>query len=188
MDKWFEFGGVRGLIGAVIGALQAAILAKVAVPSLSLGAQSLIFGCDSTLMNVNSTAVSSFASIVSSQTASSPAILVAIILGAIFTFVISGFIYWLGAKIVEYAGLDVEGVWKAIASGVIGSLVIGIPVIVLIYSAFTTSMLTLPGAEYFAQAFFASMIASIPLYIIAEAGYAAITWAIYKQLGWATPA
>jgi len=183
MDKWFEFGGVRGLIGVVIAALQALILARAAYPSLSLGAQSLILGEGFANINVTTPSVTS---LIANQT-TSIAMLVAILLGVIFTFVVSGFIYWIGARIVEYAGWDVRDVWKAIASGVIGSLVVGIPIIVIVYSAFMTSVLTLPGAEYFTQAFFASLIASIPLYIIAEVGFATITWVVYKQMGWVTP-
>jgi len=187
MDKWFEFGGVRGLIGAAIGVLQALIVAKVTVPTLSLGAQSLIFGADTGMMKVNATIIPSLAS----ETATQPygvALIIAIILGAFFTFVISGFIYWLGARIVESARWRVEGVWKAIASGIVGSLVIGIPVICLLYGAVMSSVVTIPGAEYVTQAFFATLIASIPVYVIAEAGFAAITWYIYNKMGWATPA
>jgi len=187
MDKWFEFGGVRGLIGAGISALQALILARIAMPTLSLGAQSLLFGADSTIMSVNGTAVASFASITAAQP-SGAAIAIAIILGAIFAFVISGFIYWLGSKVVEYAGWNVSGVWKAMVSGIVGSLIVGIPVIALLYGATMSSMIMIPGAELFTQMFFATLVVSIPLYIIAEAGFAAITWAFYKWLGWATPA
>jgi len=173
MSKWFEFGGVRGLIGLAVGLIQAALLSCIEVPALEPGVQSMIFGTNSNYLN---------ASMVGFIQPTQPQLsVIGILLAIPVVFVASGFAYWLGAKILEKTEVRVGGVWKAIASGLIGGLVLGVILILLVYVCMSSLM------PEFASVLLFAMLASMPTLAIAEVGYAAVTWWIYRQSGWKLP-
>ena len=175
MDKWFEFGGVRGLVGLAVGLIQAMLLKCIEIPALEPGVQSMIFGTNTSVQYVN-------ASVMGFIQPTQPQLSVLGILLAIpVVFVISGFAYWLGAKILEKTEVRVGGVWKAIASGLTGGLVLGVILILLVYLFLSSLMPTI------ASVILLAMLASMPTLAIAEVGYAAVTWWIYRQSGWKLP-
>ena len=175
MDKWFEFGGVRGLVGLAVGLIQAMLLKCIEIPALEPGVQSMIFGTNASVQYVN-------ASVMGFIQPTQPQLSVLGILLAIpVVFVISGFAYWLGAKILEKTEVRVGGVWKAIASGLTGGLVLGVILILLVYLFLSSLMPTI------ASVILLAMLASMPTLAIAEIGYAAVTWWIYRQSGWKLP-
>jgi len=177
MDKWFEFGGVRGLIGFAVGLIQVALLRCVEVPALGPGVQSIIFGMNNGNY-VNASAMTSFVQ------PTQPLSVFGILLALPVVFVVSGFMYWLGAKILEKTEVKVGGVWKAIASGLTGGLVLGVILILLVCCL--SSLMPVFGGVLMPVLFFA-MLASMPVLAIAEIGYAVVTWWIYKQSGWELP-
>jgi len=176
MDKWFEFGGVRGLVGLAVGLIQAALLRCIEVPALEPGVQSMIFGTNGNIY-VNASAMTGLI-----QPTQPHLSILGILLAIPVVFVVSGFAYWLGAKILEKTEVKVERVWKAIASGLIGGLVLGVILILLVYVCLSSLM-----PEFFASVLLFAMLASMPALAIAEVGYAAVTWWIYRQSGWELP-
>jgi len=175
MDKWFEFGGARGLLGLAVGLIQMMLLKCIEVPALEPGVQSMVFGTDS-YTYVNASAVFSLV-----QPTQPHLSILSILLAIPVVFVVSGFAYWLGAKILEKTEVKIEGVWKAIASGLIGGLVLGVILILLVYVCVSSLM------PEFASVLLFAMLASMPTLAIAEVGYAAVTWWIYRQSGWKLP-
>jgi len=180
MDKWFEFGGVRGVIGVLIGALLTLLASGISLPTLPTPLQGYVYG--PTYYNVSAAAMAGPPMI--SVTLSPAALLVALIIAAIVAFVVCGFQYWLGAKIIEWGGIEVRGVWKAVLAGVIGGIVITVVFAMLVLAgiigvSFAVGVLTSLAV--------AAMFAALPVYAIIEAGMAVVTWFVYKQLGWATP-
>ena len=176
MDKWFEFGGVRGLVGLAVGLIQAMLLKCIEIPALEPGVQSMVFGTNANMQYVNASVTMSLVQPTQPQLS-----VLGILLAIPVVFVISGFAYWLGAKILEKTEVRVGGVWKAIASGLTGGLVLGVILILLVYVCMNSLMPTV------ASVLLLAMLASMPTLAIAEIGYAAVTWWIYRQSGWELP-
>ena len=174
MDKWFEFGCVRGIIGLLIGALQIIIATTVVFPTLQAGVQVFALGC--------SVCGHKHPMILGNNISpDNPSlILVGVIVGTLMAVVMSGFSYWLGARLLNYSKFKVEGMWKAITAGVIGSIILGaITVMVLL------AILPDIGKDF--GSLIGSFIIALPLYIVAEIGFAVITWKAYDYLKWAKP-
>lgn len=168
MDRWFEFGCVRGILGLLIGAIQLALATTVVFPTLQAGVQVATLGCEVChhktpllLGNISP--------------GNQSLILVAAIASAIIAIALNGFGYWLGAKLLEYSKFKVSGMWKAIAAGIIGSIVFGTLALMVILAV-------LPNIDKEIRAIISSIIIALPLYLIAEIGFAVLTWKVYDFL------
>lgn len=175
MDRWFEFGCVRGIIGLLIGALQVIIATTVIFPTLQAGVQIFTLGCE-VCGYKNPIIMENYI-----QPENASIILVGVIIGTLVAIVLSGFSYWFGARLLNYTKFKVEGMWKAIVSGVLGSIILGAIVIMILLAI-------LPGIGKDLSALVGSFIIALPLYVVAEIGFAVITWKLYDYLKWAKPA
>jgi len=174
MDKWFEFGCVRGIMGLLIGALQVIIATTVVFPTLQAGVQVFTLGCDvcghNQPMLLENNIIPDNPSL----------ILVGVIIGTLVAVIMSGFSYWLGARLLDYSKFRVEGMWKAISAGVIGSIILGSIIVMLLIAI-------LSNIDKETAMKIGSFVIALPLYIVAEIGFAVITWKVYDYLKWTKP-
>jgi len=180
---WFKFGGVRGLIGLAVASIQLLALAALPLPVLQPGIQQFVFGTDVQMQYVNTTILQTTTIVKPEMGVSVLALAPVIILAA---FIFSGTAYWLGSKIVEYYEIRVERFWKAATCGVLGSFILGFIAIMLIYFVLL-AVLSAMQLAYVATYFLIAALAGIPASIIAEIGYAGVTWQVYKWAGWKLP-
>jgi len=156
-SRWFEFGVVRGIVGAVVGIPIGLYLMKnVHNPITSQG-----------LGVMGSTGFTA-----------NPSLL---IVGAIIGIIITGAIFELGDWVCRKLEIRANGVWAPIAVGVIGNLVATIIALAIL------SAILIPTNPIIANKVISATLLALPASLIVEAGYDAITYGIYKLANWPAP-
>ena len=188
--SWFKFGGVSGLIGLAIGLLH--VLGKTHVRiTPPFGESALVYGIQSGiftqmgLIGISGVDIPNYVSRVIAIAN------IAIAIG----FILSGIVYYIGAALVEFFDVKVRSFWKAATAGVLGSLITCLAFILLIYWANVSMHPTPPcsGTECIwnlqaaAAANAVAEIASLPYTLVGEVGFAAVTWQLYRVMGWRLP-
>lgn len=194
--SWFKFGGIRGLIGFVIATIQLIALKAVLLPSLLPGIQVLIFGA-----NLHTTSQYLNTTIIPSMVQQNNYIfgvnliigVISLIIAAAIAYMLMGLAYYIGVRIVNLLELKTKGFWKAAAAGVLGVLVLGLVAVLLVIVIYSFLIEEAcppdqkPICGIITSGLIAALIASIPSALVAEVGYAAVTWQLYKQIGWKLP-
>jgi len=173
--EYFKFGGVRGLLGLLVGTIQLILLSTLYVPSLQIGTQQfagLSVGDTSAIGGFKFAGLTLLALFIVSITVS---------------YLLSGLMYLIGRYIVEVIEIREGGFWKVAFAGVLGSLVVGVPIILALYFIMTSIASTGSLKSTYPVSMLSIVAASIPLSLIAEIGWAGVTWWVYKLAGWALP-
>lgn len=167
MDEWFKFGVMRGIVGLVV-----AVLIGVAMSQLAMSYA---------YTPIAKEAISGLG-VGTNKVVGSPAfILFAYLFGATIGVLLSGFTYWLSAKLCEEIGIRAKGIWAPIAVGLIGGFIVAIAIgsIITIFVSFVD-----PTLGYRVMI---AIIASLPVSMILELGYIVVTYGMYKFVGWEVP-
>lgn len=154
MSDWFEFGLVRGILGVIIGIP----LALLVFHSSAFVGQGFI-----------------------SQSVCHTTDVAVLILSAVLGVVICGIVFEFGAWICKRLDIKANGVWSALAVGVIGSTVVAI------VSTIVIGVLLVPVNPIYASKVIGAIVVALPISIVIEAGYDVLTYAVYKYLNWPTP-
>ncbi|RLI84740.1 hypothetical protein DRP07_00055 [Archaeoglobales archaeon] len=158
--EWFKFGGVRGLIGFIVLAFQAAFLSSIAIPSLQIGTQDIVNSFDIQQLW-----------------------LFAIVLMVIVSWAASGIVYCIGGYLVKAANVRTTGFWRVALAGVIGAAIVGLILVVLLYLLNATVCID----STCSQTYIITALVGLPSALIAEVGFAALTWWFYKGMEWQVP-
>lgn len=168
MDEWIRFGIVRGAFGLIISMVLIATFATTILPATVTPVQQYYFGVEDNKGIFYQTLLS----------ARVFTLVVAFMI--VFSLLLAGFQYWLGAKLVERFDIDVTGYWKAVTAGILGGLVISLVFAIPMY-------LYLPFTGATKSTWIVALL-SIPVFIISEIFYASVTWWSYKHIfEWQTP-
>jgi uncharacterized iron-regulated membrane protein len=173
MSDWFRFGGVRGILGMIVLALQIMLLSAVPIQSLQ---PTIGWIVAEKPMNATANAMYvPFMEAAKGWTTYGPwmsigMLIIAIAASIVVAYVLSGAMYWFGSKVLKWLKVRINRPWlRAVAVGVIGMLTLGIIVGAIVLMFISPSMVALLA------------VATIPA-IIYEVGWAIVTGIFYERV------
>ena len=178
-DKWFEFGFVRGALGASFGIIEILLYATLVLPFMPVGVSSVMYG------------IGTFSGVVGTSIDLSGVGIISTIFGLILGALACGAVYWVGAWAVKTLDIKVSGVQKAIVVGWLGGTILGLPILLILLILLSTTPPPVCGSSCLYNTLWyilpGTLLTGILVAYIVEAGMAAITWCVYKLAGWTVP-